>query len=174
MTRQNPTAPDALHVLSPTMERAVDLLATGVSATDASAACGVTRQTVTGWKNHHPGFIAALNSRRLELNAERADRIRALDYEALTIIAEKLGEKDGDTALAWVRARPLHWVDIGEVGSLDAGSILDAEASRIQAASGTPADVLMDAQHSMSHSRARAVAEAAMLEALGAHDPSAQ
>ena len=69
MNRQNMTIHDSLKGITPTMEIAIDLLAAGATATAAAAAVEVTRQTVSGWKNRHPGFQAALNLRRFELIA---------------------------------------------------------------------------------------------------------
>jgi len=57
----NPDTPD--WTLTPQQETTVDLLASGKAVTDSTKAVEVTRQTVSEWLNHHPGFQAALNSR---------------------------------------------------------------------------------------------------------------
>jgi hypothetical protein len=44
----------------------VDLLVSGTNLQDTADAIAVTRQTVSGWVNHHAGFQAALNKRRQE------------------------------------------------------------------------------------------------------------
>ena len=68
MARRNPTHPNTPDwSLSPQQETAVDLLVSGKTVTDTTHAIEVTRQTVSKWLNHHPGFQAALNSRRQEL-----------------------------------------------------------------------------------------------------------
>jgi DNA-binding NarL/FixJ family response regulator len=67
MARHKPTNPDTLDwPLTPQQETAVDLLASGKMVTDTAMAIAVTRQTVSEWRHHHPGFQAALNSRRQE------------------------------------------------------------------------------------------------------------
>jgi len=56
----------------------------------------VTRQTVREWFNHHPGFQAALNSRRQELWEEMTDTLRGLLPKALDMLAREL---EGETPL---------------------------------------------------------------------------
>jgi hypothetical protein len=68
MARHKPTNPDTPDwTLTPQQAMAVDLLASGKTITDTAQAIEVSRQTVSEWLNHHPGFQAALNSRRQEL-----------------------------------------------------------------------------------------------------------
>ena len=69
--------------LSLEQQNAIDLLVTGQSDQAVAAAVGVTRQTVCGWRNHHPAFAAALNARRLEVWGGAVDRLRALLPKAL-------------------------------------------------------------------------------------------
>ena len=56
----------------------------------------VTRQTVSEWLNHHPGFEAALNSRRRELWNGMTDTLRGLLPKALEVMKRELG---GETPL---------------------------------------------------------------------------
>ncbi|MDA8848163.1 hypothetical protein N9I50_00325 [bacterium] len=167
------TIHDSLKGLTPTMEIAIDLLAAGATATAAAAAAEVTRQTVSGWKNRHPGFQAALNLRRVELIAERADRIRELDARTLEVIADKVADGDAEAAMMWVRARHLHRVDVTQVGPIDAEVIFDAEANGVQIRSGSLIDVLLDNQHNMTRSDARAAVEAELLVEFSLGDQEA-
>jgi hypothetical protein len=65
MARQQPTHADTPDwTLSPQPAMAVALLASGPTATDTTLTVEVTRQTMRAWLNHHPGFQAALHSRR--------------------------------------------------------------------------------------------------------------
>jgi hypothetical protein len=90
-TRRNPTNPDTSDwTLTPQQETAVDLLASGKTVTDTAAAVEVTRQTVSEWVNHHPGFQAALNRRRQELWGNMVDGLRALAPKALAVLAREL------------------------------------------------------------------------------------
>jgi hypothetical protein len=87
MPRQKPTNPDTPDwALSPQQETAVDLLASGKTVTDTAEAIEVTRQTVSEWLNHHPGFEAALNSRRRELWNGMTDTLRGLLPTALEVL----------------------------------------------------------------------------------------
>ena len=91
MARQKPTNPDTPEwTLSPQQETAVDLLASGKTVTDTAAAIEVTRQTVSEWLNHHPGFQAALNSRRQELWAGMTDTLRGLLPQAVEVLKHEL------------------------------------------------------------------------------------
>ena len=97
MTRRiltNSDTPD--WTLSPQQETAVDLLASGKTLTDTARAIEVTRQTISEWSNHHPGFQAALHSRRQELWNGMTDTLRGLLPKALEVLARAL---DGDTPL---------------------------------------------------------------------------
>jgi hypothetical protein len=76
---------------------AVELVALGKNDTDTAKAAGVTRQTVNGWRNHDPAFIAAVNARRRELWEETHDRLRGLAVKALDVLA---GALDADPATA--------------------------------------------------------------------------
>jgi hypothetical protein len=98
MSRQKPTIPDTPDwTLSPQQETAVALLASGKTITDAALAIDVTRQTVSEWLNHHPGFQAALNSRRQELWHGMTDTLRGLLPKALDVLAREL---EGETPLS--------------------------------------------------------------------------
>ena len=97
MPRQKPTNPDTPDwTLTPQQETAVDLLASGKTVTDTAQAIEVTRQTVSEWLNHHPGFQATLNSRRRELWEGMTDTLRGLLPKALDVLARELA---GETPL---------------------------------------------------------------------------
>src|SRR5713101_3507375 len=98
MRRQETTKADTTEqwALTPQQEMAVDLLATGKTVTDTAAALSVSRQTVSEWLNRHPGFQAALNSRRQELWAGMADTLRGLLPRALEVLKCEL---EGETPL---------------------------------------------------------------------------
>ena len=97
MARHKPTNPDTPDwTLTPQQETAVDLLASGKTVTDTAAAVEVTRQTVSEWLNHHPGFQAALNRRRQALWADMVDGLRALLPRAVEVLKAEL---EGETPL---------------------------------------------------------------------------
>jgi hypothetical protein len=89
--RQKPTNPDTPDwTLTPQQETAVDLLVSGKTVTDTAAAVEVTRQTVSEWLNHHPGFQAALNRRRQELWVGMTDTLWGLLPKALEVLKSEL------------------------------------------------------------------------------------
>jgi hypothetical protein len=91
VARHKPTNPDTPDwTLTPQQEAAVDLLASGKTITDTATAVEVTRQTVSEWFNHHPGFQAALNSRRRELWNGMTDTLRGLLPKALEVLTREL------------------------------------------------------------------------------------
>jgi hypothetical protein len=97
MPRQKPTNPDTPDwTLTPQQETAVDLLVSGMTVTDTAAAVEVTRQTVSEWLNHHPGFQAALNGRRQDLWVGMTDTLRGLLPQALEVLKSEL---EGETPL---------------------------------------------------------------------------
>ena len=76
--------------LTPQQQACVDLLTAGKTITDAAAAVEVTRETVSGWVNNNPPFIAALNSRRQEAFDSMVERLRGLLPQALDVIEQQL------------------------------------------------------------------------------------
>src|ERR687893_747972 len=92
-----PTKPDITghfeRDLSVAKANAIDLLVCGATDQEAAEAVGVTRQTVNGWRNHDPEFIAALNTRRLDVWGGAADKLRALLPTALDTLRAALTEK---------------------------------------------------------------------------------
>jgi hypothetical protein len=97
VARQKPTNPDTPDwTLPPQQETAVDLLVSGKTITDTATAVEVTRQTISEWLNHHPGFQAALNRRRQELWAGMTDALRGLLPKALEVLK---GELEGEAPL---------------------------------------------------------------------------
>jgi hypothetical protein len=91
MARQNRTEPDnANWVLNSAQEVAVNLLATGQTVTDTAKEIEMARQTVNEWLHYHPGFQAALHSRRQELWDGMTDRLRGLVPTALDVLEREL------------------------------------------------------------------------------------
>ena len=75
--------------LTPQQQTGVDLLVSGKTLTDAAVALGVTRETVSGWVNHHPPFLAALNARRQEAADGMVDT-RGLLPRALAVLQAEM------------------------------------------------------------------------------------
>jgi hypothetical protein len=130
MPRQKPTNPDTPDwTLTPQQETAVDLLASGKTVTDVAKAIEVTRQTVSEWFNHHPGFQAALNSRRQELWVGMTNRLRGLLPKALEVLTCELeGEHPLPAAVHVLKACGLY----GNVSPLGPTEVEDAEIAQRQ------------------------------------------
>ena len=91
--------------LTPQQALAVDLLVGGATLTAAAEAIGVGRPAVSDWVNHHPPFIAALNSRRQELWDGQVETLRGLLPKALAVIATELeGPQPLPAALAILKS----------------------------------------------------------------------
>ncbi len=134
------TKPDITRqALSVAQLNAVDCLAGGMNDQATAEAVGVTRQTVCGWRNHHPAFIAALNARRLEVWGASNDRLRALLPKALDCLEGAMtGEApDWKAAAKVVELAGLDRQGAGvpnlgpsSIGPTDAEAVIEAEAKR--------------------------------------------
>ena len=133
-----PTKPDKSgHALSVEQENAIDLLVLGRTDRDVAEAVGVTRQTVNGWRNHHPGFVAELNRRRSEVWGTACDRLRSLLPKALECLERAVTRADPDWRAA-VRVVELTGLDrqghgvpnLGpySIGHTDPDAVVEAEA----------------------------------------------
>jgi hypothetical protein len=135
MTRPDDSRHPDLYDVNDAQLAAVSNLVAGATTTQAAEAAGVSRQTVSLWRNHHAGFIAELNRQRSELNQERVDRVRDIDTHALDLIAIAMaidGQADVDVAIKWATMRRLATVDVTQIGPTDAVDIVDRKAAAIQ------------------------------------------
>jgi hypothetical protein len=125
VARQKPTNPDTPDwTLTPQQEMAVDLLTSGKTVTDTATAVEVTRQTVSEWLNHHPGFQAALNQRRQELWADITEGLRALLPRAVAVVAQALeGEEPLATAIHVLKCCGLYGTLLAPSGPTDPQAI---------------------------------------------------
>lgn len=116
--------------LKPAQLTAVDLLALGSSVSAAATAAKVSRQTVSEWLNQDAEFIAALNTRRGELWAEAADRLRALLPRALDVIEKALATEGPDALPAALALVKLVRVNVAPALATDPRAIEAAHAER--------------------------------------------
>lgn len=70
--------------LSPRQAKAVSMLAGGMLLQEVAERLGVTRQTVSGWKNHHPAFKTKYEELRAEAEDEIGDALSMTDGFMLT------------------------------------------------------------------------------------------
>lgn len=87
------------YELSADQAAALDLLLAGKTVTEAAAAVGVARETVSRWRNSDPAFQAAYNA--VLQSAYDATTARLLDArgKALDKLADLLDSEDEATAL---------------------------------------------------------------------------
>jgi len=131
-TRQKPTQPDTdTWALSPPQETAIDLLASGKTVTDTAIAVDMTRQTVSEWLHHHPGFQAALNAKRQELWAGMTDRLRSLLPKALDVLEQELeGDNRMQAAVHLLKAAGAYGLSV-PAGPVDPEEAAVAEQERV-------------------------------------------
>lgn len=123
------TKSDETRRISARQERAVELLAAGVTITRAAREIGVSRQTLSVWANHNPFFKAALNERRADAWRSGQDGLRSLVHAALGAVARGLaGDQGWRPALKLLEMMGFAG-DYGEIGHTDADAYL-SEAAR--------------------------------------------
>ena len=94
------TKPDKTRQLSIEQANAIEHLLQGQSDRAVAEAVGVSRQTVSEWKNHDPLFIAELNMQRSEMWREARERMKSLANRALDVVELQLGSSEPKAALA--------------------------------------------------------------------------
>jgi len=100
MMMEKATKPDKTRQLSQEQMNALEHLLQGRSDRATAEAVGVSRQTVSEWRNHDPLFIAELNRQRSELWNEARERLKSLANRALDVVEQQLGSGDPKAALA--------------------------------------------------------------------------
>ena len=156
------TEPDSIRQeLSTGQLNAIDRLVAGGTDSEAAEAAGVTRQTVNGWRNHHPYFRAELNRRRSELWGAAQDRLRDLLPRALDVLAEELeGENGYKVALQLLRITGLGDGRLGEIGPTTGAGVVEEETRwRMDPARMLPYLPLDDSGHTITDEDRRAVRE---------------
>ena len=78
----------------------IEHLLQGKSDRAVAEAVGVSRQTISEWKNHDPLFIAELNRQRSELWWEAHQRLKSLANRALDVVELQLDSGDPKASLA--------------------------------------------------------------------------
>jgi len=133
-----------------------------VRLTDGEAAeeVGVSRQTVSRWKLHHPLFIAALNLKRRALWAGSSDGMRSLVPLAVKRLRRELTE-DGPlavkVALDLMKAVLPH---TSEVGPMEAKEVIAQAAQEADGRLMASLSTLMGDSKSHEHRQRVMLAEA--------------
>lgn len=88
------TKADRTRQLSIEQLNAIDLLVQGKSDREVAEAVGVSRQTVTEWRNRNAVFAAELNRRRQEVWGAQVERLRQLVARAVDVLEQDLEQTD--------------------------------------------------------------------------------
>jgi transcriptional regulator with XRE-family HTH domain len=91
---------DKTRQLSIEQANAIEHLLQGQSDRAVAEAVGVSRQTISEWKNHDPLFVAELNRQRSEMWKEARERMKALANRALDVVELQFDSDDPKAALA--------------------------------------------------------------------------
>jgi hypothetical protein len=123
MAVQDKTGP-----LTVQQENAIDLLIQGRSDREAADAVGVARQTVTGWRNENPDFVAELNRRRQEVWGGQVEQLKHLVARAVQVLAEDLDDVEDKAlrqraAVHILRAVGLYGANLAPAGATDSEAI---------------------------------------------------
>ena len=125
------TEPDKTRQKSGLIQKqynAIDAILDGATDQEAAKRCGVSRQTVNGWKNNDPEFIEVLNRRREELWDTHLDQLRAMVGIAVQTLADDLASNYGlqikrEAAIHVLKAIGLYGKDARPKPSIRAGPL---------------------------------------------------
>ena len=93
MSKTNPTPKSDIHsrfALTEPQITALAMLVDGETVTAAAKHAGVSRQTVSEWKNRNPAFIAAFNGRTRDQTSQVHGRLVRLGPRAVEVLAGEL------------------------------------------------------------------------------------
>ena len=135
-TEDNQTQP---HPVTDRQLLAIDALLTGSTHSEAAESAGVHRCTVTGWVNHHIGFITELNQRRHQRNLASADLLHSVIHDALQLLSQAISEGDVKAAMTLLSRLDLQTIwKAGVPKTLTPLGVITELASQVDS------DVLMD------------------------------
>jgi len=118
------TTEATVHGLTEAQERALESLLAGQSVTAAAERAGVSRQSVSTWKNRDPYFIAALNRTSRDRLRHAQDRLIGLAPAAIDALSNDL-DAGGDRATRAARdiLRALEKIPSDSLGPTDPDAI---------------------------------------------------
>jgi len=85
--------------LSIKQEAAIDLIMAGYSDSEVAKEVGITRQTVSRWRNDNPDFIEALQMRRALMREQHMEVFSELIGRAIAVLRDALDNGDERTRL---------------------------------------------------------------------------
>jgi len=113
--------------LSIEQQNAIDLLILGKSDREVAEEVGVSRPTVTDWRNHNEHFAAELNRRRQEVWGAHTERLRTLVERAVDALEDNLEADDAalrqQAAIHVLKAVGLYGTNLRPGGSTTAKAV---------------------------------------------------
>lgn len=130
MTKALTTRQSELAELTEEQCRAVMLALSGATDESIAAAVGVTRQTVNGWRNAHPAFIARLNAERAAVIEAARGELRGALSRAADVVLSALDNGNGA-----LRLKAACWLleNCGVVSGMDAPAPEEMDAGGVRA-----------------------------------------
>ncbi|MQF69060.1 hypothetical protein FIM12_01800 [SAR202 cluster bacterium AD-804-J14_MRT_500m] len=114
--------------LTVTQLNAIDVLAQGKTDQETATVVGVSRESVSRWKNHNPNFIAELNKQRRLIWGASHDRLRSLLPKAIDTLETALERGDSKVAMELLKAAGIYGQIKPPSGSTDPEMVLWEEA----------------------------------------------
>ena len=122
--RHQSSLPEKAGNLSVEQFNAIDILVQGKTDQETALAVGVTRETVTRWRNDNPHFAAELNKQRRLIWGASHDRLRALAAKAVDTLELALDAGDGKAAVEVIKAVGLYGKVQPPSGPVDAELVM--------------------------------------------------
>ena len=88
--------------------QAINVLLMGKSITDTALMIGVSRETISRWKNSNPNFIAEFNKHQQENMDATTIRLRSLVHKAVDVIEDSLNAGNLKAAVELLKAINLY------------------------------------------------------------------
>ncbi len=125
-----------LATLSAKQAQAVELLVRGHTDTSVFTQLGIDRKTLYRWKNHHPAFIAELNSRQRQLLNQAALFYRRSLRKSFRIVNSAMKNVDSPNAirvaLALINGPTGRKALNQEIGPTNSIAVVNAMAAEVQ------------------------------------------
>ncbi len=85
--------------LTPQQEEAIEMIMQGKKTIEIAEALGVSRYTISRWRNEEPEFMVELNSRRMQIWERQRERLTKMIEKALGIVSQSMESADEKTRL---------------------------------------------------------------------------
>ncbi len=98
---------------------AIDLILSGKVDREVAEAVGVSRSTISDWRNGNYVFQAELNKRRREIQEASKERLRNIRNKALDTVEKAIEKGDVRTALEILRLTGIEQEDLKAIGPVE-------------------------------------------------------